>query len=208
MHFSISLSFLPLSNLTYAFSVQDNELLERSCWATGQYIYKNKYVLGWCTLPILSRWATDRYVTIVRLFDSYWYTNLSLTRILMDNILLRALKSFNTIYNSIYIYIYIYICMQIEHFHIHAIFLWKFVSQGIVSNHLKQIISNTNQYALSCQSFPKSKSFFNYSNIYKTDREFENKPKIVALIPIFGISTSMRVFLLVSPYSNTITITY
>ena len=106
MHFSISLSFLPLSNLTYAFSVQDNELLERSCWAIGQYIYKKKYVLGWCTLPILSRWATDRYVTIVRLFDSYWYTNLSLTRILMVNILLRALKSFNTIYNSIYIHLY------------------------------------------------------------------------------------------------------
>ena len=66
-----------------------------------------KYVLGWCTLLILSRWVTDRYATIVRLFDSYWYTNLSLTRILTVNILLRALKSFNTIYNSIYIYIYI-----------------------------------------------------------------------------------------------------
>ena len=97
MHFSILLSFLPLSNLTYAFSVQDNELLARSCWATGQYIYKKKYILGWCTLPILSRWATDQYATIVHLFDSYWYTNLSLTRILMVNILLRALKSFNTI---------------------------------------------------------------------------------------------------------------
>ena len=32
--------------------------------------------------------------------------------------------------------------------------------------------------------------------------------KIVALIPIFGISTSMRAFLLVSPYPNTMTITY
>ena len=72
----------------------------------GIYIYIKKYVLGWCTLPILSRWATDQYATIVRLFDSYWYTNLSLTRILMVNILLRALKSFNTIYNSIYIHLY------------------------------------------------------------------------------------------------------
>ena len=71
----------------------------------GIYILK-KYVLGWCTLPILSRWATDWYATIVRLFDSYWYTNLSLTRILTVNILLRALKSFNTIYNSIYIHLY------------------------------------------------------------------------------------------------------
>ena len=71
----------------------------------GIYI-KKKYVLGWCTLLILSRWATDWYVTIVRLFDSYWYTNLSLTRILTVNILLRALKSFNTIYNSIYIHLY------------------------------------------------------------------------------------------------------
>ena len=70
------------------------------------YIYIYKYVLGWCTLPILSRWATDRYATIVCLFDSYWYTNLSLTRILTINILLRALKSFNTIYNSIYIHLY------------------------------------------------------------------------------------------------------
>ena len=93
----------------------------------GIYIKKN--VLGWCTLlPILSRWATDRYATIVRLFDYYWYTNLSLTQILTINILLRALKSFNTIYNSIYIYIHTYICMQIEHFHIHVIFLCKFVS--------------------------------------------------------------------------------
>ena len=72
------------------------------------YIYNMyiKYVLGWCTLLILSRWATDRYATIVRLFDSYWYTNLSLTRILTVNIILRALKSFNTIYNSIYIHLY------------------------------------------------------------------------------------------------------
>ena len=158
------------------------------------------------TLPILSRWATDWYATIVHLFDSYWYTNSSLTRILTVNILLKALKSFNTIFNSIYLYIYI--CMQIEHFHIHAIFLCKFVSQEIVSNHLKQIISNTNQYALSCQLFPKFKSFCNYSNILEIEREFENKPKIVALIPIFGISTSMRAFLLVNSYSNTMTIIY
>ena len=171
----------------------------------GRYIYIYIYILlGWCTLPILSRWATNRYATIVRLFNSYWYTNLSLTQILMVNILLRALKSFNTIYNGIYIYI----CMQIEHFHIHAIFLCKFVSQAIVSNHLKQIISNTNQYALSCQSFPKFKSFRNYSNILEIEREFENKPKIVSLIPIFEISTSMWACLLVGPYSKTMTITY
>ena len=56
----------------------------------GIYIKKN-YVLGWCKLPILPRWAMDRYATIVRLFDSYWYTNLSLTLIIMVNILLRAL---------------------------------------------------------------------------------------------------------------------
>ena len=98
--------------------------------------------------------------------------------------------------------------MKIEYFHIHAIFLCKFVSQAIVSNHLKQIISNTNQYALSCQSFPKFKSFLNYSNILEIAREFENKTKIVALIQIFEISTSMRAFLLVSPYSNTMTIKY
>ena len=67
------------------------------------YIYI-LYVLGWCALLILSCWATDQYVTIVRLFDSYWYTNLSLTQILTVNILLRTLKSFNTIYNSIYIH--------------------------------------------------------------------------------------------------------
>ena len=70
---------------------------------TGRYnIYI--YGLGWFTLLIL--WATDRYATIVRLFDSYWYTNLSLTRILMANILLKELKSFNTIYNSIFIHLY------------------------------------------------------------------------------------------------------
>ena len=63
--------------------------------------------------------------TFVQLLLVY---QLSLTRILMVNILLRGLKSFNTIYNIIYIYIYIHICMQIEHFHIHAIFLCKFVS--------------------------------------------------------------------------------
>ena len=97
VHFSISLSFLPLSNLTYAFGAQDNESSSRSHWVARRYIYKKIYVLGWCTLPILSRWPTDRYATIVRLFDSYWYTNLSLTRILMVNILLRALKSFITI---------------------------------------------------------------------------------------------------------------
>ena len=130
----------------------------------GIYIY----ILDWCTLSILSRWAPDRYAIIVRLFSSYWYTNLSLTRNLTVNILLRALKSFNTIYNSLYIYI----CMHIEHFHIHAIFLCKFVSQTIVSNHLKQIISKTNEYALSCQSFPKFKSFRNYSNILEIEREF------------------------------------
>ena len=148
---------------------------------------------------ILSRWATNRYATIVRLFDSYWYTNLSLTRILTVNIILRALKSFNTIYNSIHIHLY-----ANKHFHIHAIFLCKFISQAIVSNHLKQIISNTNQYAFSCQSFPKFKSFRNYSNILKIEREFENKPKIVTLIPILGISISVWVFLIISPYSNTI----
>ena len=65
---------------------------------------------------------------------------------------------------------YFSICMQIEHFYIHAIFLCKFVSQAIVSNHLKQIISNTNQYALSCQSYPKFKSFRNYSNILEIER--------------------------------------
>ena len=97
---------LPLSNLIYAFDAQDNESPTQSCWATSRYIYKKKYVLNWCTLPILSRWAIDRYAIIVRLFDSYWYTNLSLTRILTVNILLRALKSFNTIYNSIYIHLY------------------------------------------------------------------------------------------------------
>ena len=100
--------------------------------------------------------------------------------------------------------VYIYICMQIEHFHIHAIFLSKFVSQEIVSNQLKQIISNTNQYALSCQSFPKFKSFRNYSNILEIETEFENKPKNVSLIPILRISISVLVFLLVRPYSNTI----
>ena len=98
--------------------------------------------------------------------------------------------------------------MQIEYFHIHAIFLCKFVSLEIVLNNLKQIISNTNQYALSCQSFPKFKSFRNYSNILEIEREFDNKPKIVALIPNFGISTSMQAFLLVSPYSNIMKITY
>ena len=41
---------------------------------------------------------------------------------------------------------------------------------------LSQIISNTNQCALSCQSFPKFKSFHNYSNILEIEREFENKP--------------------------------
>ena len=150
----------------------------------------------------------DRYVTIVHLFNSYWYTNLSLTQILTVNILLSSLKSFNTIYNSIYIYIYIHICMQVKHFHFHVIFLCKFISQATVSNHLKQIIRNTNQYALSCQSYPKFKSFHNNSNILKIERGFENKPKIVNLIPIFGISTSMRACLLVIPYSNTMTITY
>ena len=63
--------------------------------------------------------------------------------------------------------------MQIEHFHIHAIFICKFVSQEIVSNHLKQIISNTNQYALSFQSFPKFKSFHNYSNMLEIERVWE-----------------------------------
>ena len=93
----------PLSNLTYAFGAQDNESPKRSRWAACRYIYI--YVLGWLTLPILSSWATDRYATI-RLFDSYWYANLSLTQILTVNILLRTLKSFNTIYNSIYIHLY------------------------------------------------------------------------------------------------------
>ena len=96
----------PLSNLTYAFGAQDNESLARSRWVAGRHIYIKKYVPDWCILPILSRWATDWCATIVRLFDSYWYTNLSLTQILMVNILLRPLKSFNTIYNSIYIHLY------------------------------------------------------------------------------------------------------
>ena len=52
---------LPLSNLAYAFDAQDNESSARSRWTAGLYIYI-KYVLGWCTLPILSRWAMDRYV--------------------------------------------------------------------------------------------------------------------------------------------------
>ena len=124
----------PLSNLTYAFGAQDNESLARSCWAASWYIYI-KYVLDWCTLPILSRWTTDRYVTIVRLFDSYIYTNLSLTRILTVNILLRALKSFNTIYNSIYIYI----CMQIEHFSHSCNFL---IQIHFTSNCLKSLKTN------------------------------------------------------------------
>ena len=164
---------------------------------------KTNHRHGWCTLPILSCWATDQYATIVHLFDSHWYTNLSLARMPTVNILLRALKSFNTIYNSIYIHLYA------NRTFLHSCdFLMQFVSQEIVSNHLKQIISNTNQYALSCQSFPIFKSFRNYSNILEIEREFENKPKIVALILIFGISTSMRACLLFSPDSNTMTITY
>ena len=98
--------------------------------------------------------------------------------------------------------------MQIEHFHIHVISLCKFVSQAIVSNHLKQIISNTNQYALSCQSYPKFKSFRNYSNILEIVRGFENKPKIVALIPIFEISTSKRACILVKYNDNHILVSY
>ena len=151
---------LPLSNLTYAFGAQDNESPARSRWVAGRYIYIYIYILGWCTLPILFRWATNLYAIIVHLFDSYWYTNLSLTRILTVNIILRALKSFNTIYNSIYIHLYVN-----KTFSLSCNFLMQIVSQAIVSNHLRQIISNTNQYALFCQSFPRFKSFRNYSNI-------------------------------------------
>ena len=61
--------------------------------------------------------------------------------------------------------------MKIENFHNHEIFLCKFVSQAIVSNHLKKIISKKNQYALSFQSFPKFKSFRNYSNILEIEIE-------------------------------------
>ena len=168
----------------------------------GIYI-KKIYVLGWCTLPILSRWATDRYATIVRLFDSYWYTNLSLTRILTVNIILRALKSFITIYNSIYIHLYANRTFSHSCNFLMQIRFTRNCLKLLKTNHLKK-----NQYAISCQSFPKFKSFHNYSNILEIEREFENKPKIVALIPIFGISTSMRDFLLFILYSNTMTITY
>ena len=136
----------------------------------------------------------DRYATIIRLFDSYWYTNLSLTRILMVNILLRALQSSNIIHNSIYIHLY-----ANRTFSHSCNFLMQI---RFTSNCLKSL--KTNHF----KSFRKFKSFFNYSYILEIEREFENKPKIVALIPIFEILTLMQVFLLVSSYSNTMIIIY
>ena len=134
--------------------------------------------------------------------SAYWYTNLSLTRILMVNILLRALKSFNTIYNSIYIHLY-----ANRTFSHSCNFL---IQIRFTSNCLKSLKTNHFKHKSICtflSIISKIKIFRNYSNILEIEREFENKPKIVTWIPIFGISTSMWAFLLVGPYSNIMTIT-
>ena len=68
---------------------------------------------------------------------------LSLTRILTVNIILRAFKSFNTIYNSIYTFGY-----NNLFFNTHANFHMQFISQSVVSNQFK-----TNQYAIYIKSF-------------------------------------------------------
>ena len=70
----------PLLNLTNAFGAEDNESLARSCWVAGRYICI--YIYIYIYIYIICTWLVytiDRYATIVRLFDSYWYTNLSLT---------------------------------------------------------------------------------------------------------------------------------
>ena len=152
----------------------------------------------------------DRYATLVRLFDSYWYNNLSLTQILMVNILLRALKSFNTIYNRTFV---LNKTFSIQHLYENRTFSHScnFLMQiRFTSNCLKSFKTNHFKHKSICTflSIIPEIQIINYSNILEIERGFENKPKIVALIPIFRISTSMRPFLLVSPYSNTMAITY
>ena len=71
-------------------------------------------------------------------FDPYWYTNLSLTLNLTVNILLRALKSFIEIHNSVYTFISKYLVSNT-----HAIFHVQFISQSVVSNQFKTNQSKT-----------------------------------------------------------------
>ena len=68
---------------------------------------------------------------------------LSLTRILTVNIILRAFKSFNTIYNSVYTFGY-----NNLFFNTHANVHMQFISQSVVSNKFK-----TNQYEIYIKSF-------------------------------------------------------
>ena len=79
--------------------------------------------------------------------------------------------------------------MQIEH---SSNFLMQI---RFTSNSLKSLKTNHFKHKSIC-TFLSIISKINYSNILQIEREFENKPKIVSLIPIFGISISMRAFLL------------
>ena len=78
----------------------------------------------------------------------------------MVNILLRVLKSFIEIYNSVYTFISKYLVSNT-----HAIFHVQFIS-SVVSNQFK-----TNQYAIYRNSFQKIHLFHNPSNILEIERE-------------------------------------
>ena len=104
----------------------------------------------------------------------------------MINILLRALKSFIAIYNSVYIYIFIskYLVSNT-----YAIFHVQFISQLVVLNQFK-----TNQYAIYRNSFQQIHLFHNPSNILEIKRE-----KLITKQFIYG-SNGVHMHIHIKPF--------
>ena len=124
-HSQYHFAFLPLSNLTYAFSAQDNDSPAQSCWAAGQCKHGFIKIYTWFeyttdTVPLgyESVCHNSTFVQLLLVYQSILNSNLTV------NILLREFKSFIRKYNLVCIFI------QTNHFNTHAIFM-SFTSQSI-----------------------------------------------------------------------------
>ena len=125
-----------------------------------------------------------RLISPLLVYQSILDSNLTVT------ILLRAFKSFIAKYNIV--------CTFIQTIHFQYSFNFSYANQFTI-NCLKSI--KTNQYAFYYKSIQKFKSFCNHSNTLELERDKwgTNQKDCRPLIPVLRISTSTRVFLLISP---------
>ena len=130
-HSHYHFAFWPLSNLTYAFSAQDNESSARSRWAISQCKHcfikictRLVYTIDTVTLGYGSICHNSTFVRLLLVYQSILNSNLTV------NIILRTFKSFIGKYNIVCVFI------QTNHFNTRTIFM-LFISQSInLSNFL------------------------------------------------------------------------